>query len=337
LLPGKYKAIGVTESDMATTTMLLTPVVSLTSTTQAPLLATVKKEPNIEEVTLLSDDSDDDLPPASDITPPPSQDQPFINPLRIPHSPTISQPSTSRPPIHPDVSIDRPSVVHHLKLLATRPGSKNVLKSIDYESVRHEKVEFLPSIFDGDVIFEFPPLGPDAPHSHVRLMFGMDKRFNGHAWCRTKTSNITNDLGLTFRFSSCVGHLRCHNEGCDYLNHPNRATDVNETEWEGCTASPFTADVDPPVGSSLVCKVYKTPPYCVDTSQAKMYYVLGKGYMTRACINMGHHHHTVLQGVCKESKVKIHDLIGREVERTSTATNSTIALAVSQPSLAPLY
>jgi hypothetical protein len=202
LLPGNYKAIGVTESDMATTTVLLTPGVSLTSTTQAPLLAMVKKEPNIEEVTLLNDDSDDDVPPPSDITPPPLQDQPFINPLRIPHSPTVSQPSTSRPPVHLSVSIDRPSVVHHLKLLATQPGSKNVLKSIDYESVRHEKVEF-------------PPLGADAPHSHPRLMFGMDKRFDGHAWCRTKTSNITNDLGLTFRFSSCVGHLRCHNKGCD--------------------------------------------------------------------------------------------------------------------------
>jgi hypothetical protein len=201
LLPGKYKAIGVTESKMATTTMLLTPGMSLTSTTQAPLQVTVKKEPGIQEVALLSDDSDDNVPHASDIaslTPPPSQDQPFINPLRIPHSPTVNQPSTSRPPIHPSVSKDRPSVVHHLKFLATRPGSKNILKNIDYEFVRHEKVDFLPSVFDGDIIFEFPPLGADAPHSHARLMFGMDKRFDGHAWCRTKTSNITNDLGLTF-------------------------------------------------------------------------------------------------------------------------------------------
>jgi hypothetical protein len=49
---------------------------------------------------------------------------------------------------------------------------------------------------------------------------------------------------------------------------------------------------------------------------------------------MGHHHHPVLQGVCRESKVKIHDLIGREVERTPTATNSTIALAASKEFLA---
>jgi hypothetical protein len=150
LFPGTYKAIGITKSDMATTIVLLTLGVSLTSTKQVPLLATVKKEPDIEEVTLLSDDSDDDVPPAFDIaslTPPPSQDQPFINPLRIPHSPTVSQPSTSRPPVHPGVSKDRPSVVHHLKLLATRPGSKNILRNIDYESVRHEKVDFPPICF----------------------------------------------------------------------------------------------------------------------------------------------------------------------------------------------
>ena len=217
LLPGTYKAIGVTKSVMATTTVLLTPGVFLTSTTHAPFVATIKKEPGLEEVTLLSNDSDDDVPLASDIaslTPPPSQDQPFINPLRISHSRTISQPSTSRPPIHPGVSKDRPSVIHHLELLATRPGSKNILKFIDYESIDLEKVDVLPSVFDGDVIFEFPPLGADVPHSHARFMFEMDKRFNGHAWCKTKTSNITNDLGLTFRFSCCVGHLRFDDKSC---------------------------------------------------------------------------------------------------------------------------
>ena len=64
LLPGRYKVIGVTESQMATTIVLLTPGVSLTSTTHVPLLATIKKELDIQDVTLLSDDSDDDVPPA---------------------------------------------------------------------------------------------------------------------------------------------------------------------------------------------------------------------------------------------------------------------------------
>ena len=77
-------------------------------TTQTLLLSTVKKEPGIQEVTLLSDDSDDDMSPASDIaslTPPPSQDQRFINPLRIPHSPTVSQPSISKSLVHPGVCL----------------------------------------------------------------------------------------------------------------------------------------------------------------------------------------------------------------------------------------
>jgi hypothetical protein len=65
-----------------------------------------------------------------------------------------------------------------------------------------------------------------------------------------------------------------------------------------------------------------------------MYYVFGKGDMTRACIHMGHYHHPVSQGICKESKVEIDDLIGREVERTPTATNFAIALAASKEFLA---
>ena len=65
-----------------------------------------------------------------------------------------------------------------------------------------------------------------------------------------------------------------------------------------------------------------------------MYYVLDKGDMTRACIHMGHDHHPVLQSVCRESKVKIHDLIGREVERTPNVTNFAIALAASKEYLA---
>jgi hypothetical protein len=96
--------MGVSKSDMATTIVLLTPDGYPTSTTQVPILATVKKELGIQEVTLLSDDSDDDVPPAFDIvslTPPPLQDQPFINPLRIPHSPTVSQPSMSQPSLAP--------------------------------------------------------------------------------------------------------------------------------------------------------------------------------------------------------------------------------------------
>lgn len=161
-------------------------------------------------------------------------------------------------------------------------------------------------------------------------MLTLDKRFDGHAWCRIKTSNIANDFGLTFCSSCCAGHLCCNNMGCDYLIRSNRPRDVNETEWKGCTASLFSVGAGPPLGTTLVCKVCKTPPSCLPSCYAKMYYVIGKGDMTHACIHIGHHHHPNAHGECRESKVEIHDLIGKEVERTPTATNSAFSLAASK-------
>jgi hypothetical protein len=39
-------------------------------------------------------------------------------------------------------------------------------------------------------------------------MHGMDKRHDGHAWPKTITSHIKNDMSLTLCTSICVGHLR---------------------------------------------------------------------------------------------------------------------------------
>ena len=32
----------------------------------------------------------------------------------------------------------------------------------------------------------------------------MSKQYDGHMWCKTMTVNIKNDLGLTYRKSSCM-------------------------------------------------------------------------------------------------------------------------------------
>jgi hypothetical protein len=51
-----------------------------------------------------------------------------------------------------------------------------------------------------------------------RSMDGMDKMCNGHPWCTTKTTNIQNDFGLSFRRSTCAGHLQCSNDFWDYMH-----------------------------------------------------------------------------------------------------------------------
>ena len=90
-----------------------------------------------------------------------------------------------------------------------------MVTKIDYSRIRVEMVEYLPTTFDGDVIFEFPPVGASTLHSQAKLLRGMDKRHDGHAWTRTITSNIKNNMGLTFKSSSCLGHLKCINVDCD--------------------------------------------------------------------------------------------------------------------------
>ena len=110
------------------------------------------------------------------------------------------------------------------------------MAQIDFDAIEYQKVQFLPPTFDGDVVFELPPCRGSVHSSSAKSMEGMDKRYDGHAWTRTLTSNINNNLGLKFRRSACVGHLCCENADCDYLK---RTSKKNETEWTGTTINPF--------------------------------------------------------------------------------------------------
>ena len=92
--------------------------------------------------------------------------------------------------------------------------------------------------------------------------------------------------------------------------------------------------LDPPVLSSLCCKVCKSPPVAIATCDAIIYYVHGGPGMTRACVHMGVHLHPYGHGICRESEKIIIGLIGEQVERTPTATNSSIALAAGKEFLA---
>jgi hypothetical protein len=108
-----------------------------------------------------------------------------------------------------------------------------MLSQINFDAIRLQQVDYLPLRYDGDVIFEVPPLGDHGQNTKAKQLRGMDRRYDGHAWSRTITSNIHNDLKLLFRTSSCLGHLRCDNPTCEYLQRDHMTSKVNETEWEG--------------------------------------------------------------------------------------------------------
>jgi hypothetical protein len=154
-------------------------------------------------------------------------------------------------------------------------------------------MKFLPSTFNGDVFFELPPVDTLGP---FRMMHGMDKRHDGHAWTKTVTSNIKSDMSLTFRTSTCIGHLRCENQDCKYTSRIHRSSPVNEREWDGFTVTIIPVGQPAPAGSTLVCKIYKVPPIYFATCAARIYYVYGAANMTRACLHLGVHEHPVKVG-----------------------------------------
>ena len=143
-------------------------------------------------------------------------------------------------------------------------------------------------------------MGVHGHHSGAKQLRGIDRRYDEHAWSRTVTSNIRNDLNLTFRTSSCLGHLRCDNADCEYLNRDQRTTPVKETEWDGISKKLFAVEDKPPGGSTVVCKSCNTPPTCIALCPAKIYYVIACPQMTRACVHLGSHDHPVKTGAYRD-------------------------------------
>ena len=208
LSKGRYRVYGRLDSQSNSSAPDFTPRQSTTSTKQ-PLLpgfVKVKIEPGMETVTLLSSDDEDS---GTVVRSPKSNIQ-----LSSRRSSVESTLSSRLPKSSPSIQQATPgivSVIVGLKRLSSRAGSKNPLKSLDFEAIPHRLVGCLPHDFNNDTIFELPPAPLLASSTQARNMHGMDKRYDGHVWTKTITTNIRNDDGLHFRTSKCVDHLQCSN------------------------------------------------------------------------------------------------------------------------------
>jgi hypothetical protein len=101
---------------------------------------------------------------------------------------------------------------------------------------------------------------------------------------------------MTFRTSTCVGHLCCENQDYEYTSCIHRTSSVNELQWDGFTVTTIPVGQPALAGSSLVCKICKVPPVCIATCAARIYYVFGSANMTHACVYLGIHNHPVKVG-----------------------------------------
>ncbi len=101
----------------------------------------------------------------------------------------------------------------------------------------------------------------------------MDRKYNGHAWCKVITTNIKNNFGLNFMNACCMGHLHCMQDG---YKHFICCAFRNEIFWcDECTHIPIVGQmVMSPYASSFGCKFYHAPPLCVVDYSGLIYYVV---------------------------------------------------------------
>lgn len=107
----------------------------------------------------------------------------------------------------------------------------------------------------------------------------------------------SNDFGLTFRCSKCVGHFQCPNDFCDYL-HCNVGV-RNFGERVGSTLLPFHVGSVTPKKSRLECKVCHSTPIYIDVCNGRIVYVHSITHgMYRTYIYLGVHDRHVSNNTC---------------------------------------
>ena len=114
---------------------------------------------------------------------------------------------------------------------------------------RYHDVKYLPSSFNDNILFILPHVTLRVLNTYGSSMNGMDKNCEGHPWCITKTTNIQNNFGLSFRRSTCACHLQYPNDNCDYMHHNGGL--LNNTKWIGSTPLPFFVVMFPILGLLL--------------------------------------------------------------------------------------
>jgi hypothetical protein len=193
------------------------------------------------------------------------------------------------------------SIYESLVAIGNQPNARCMLKIVDLASYPHHTVKYLPRQYNGDAIFEFPAIVAPKDGAVGRLD-GMDRKFDGHAWTETQTTNLSSSkLDLSFKYVKYMGHLRCMNEECV---HFLRSGKHNDLYWDGTSSEVLVAGPDPSVPSkcTLVCQYCKTLPTCLRLCHCRMFYVVPKNLsMTCAAVHIGTHVHLVADGDCREA------------------------------------
>lgn len=103
--------------------------------------------------------------------------------------------------------LDVPQCCRFVEVMFLTLHACSKLKSLNYNSIIIEFVNYLPMKFNGEILFELPLVCQSLGHSEQ--LQGMDRKYDNHVWCKLQTNNINNLFRLGFKTMKCLGHLCC--------------------------------------------------------------------------------------------------------------------------------
>ena len=200
------------------------------------------------------------------------------------------------------------SIMDLLLLMGSSKSGRSILKIADLSTFKYEVVKFLPIEYNGNCIFELPPVAVVNVEPGLSRLDGMDRKRDGHVWMEKATTNIFDLSGvLTFKYVKCMGHLRCTNPDCCCVGESSK---YNELFWTGSSPDVLIPrpNSEVTVKCKLVCRFCKVTPTCLELCPCKLFYAVSKdSTMSRACIYMGTHLHSVAKGDCKAAMDQIQE------------------------------
>ena len=222
------------------------------------------------------------------------------------------------------------SIYDSLLSLWSHQSGWSELKNVDLATFPHQKLNYLPTKYNGNIVFELPTLSI-VKGGGAAMLEGMDRRQDRHAWTETSTTNITDlDGQLSFTYVKCLGHLCYENLSCP---HWERCGEYNKMYWEGSTSKvlvPGPTTLIPP-RCTILCRICKSTLSCLRLCACKMFYITSRvPHMTQACVHFGTHDHPVATGECREAMDIIREKIREQVSRTPHEKASAIFLVVGK-------
>lgn len=203
-------------------------------------------------------------------------------------------------------------------------------------------VDCLPKSYNGDTIFELPPISGTPKRGSGLIM--MDRDNDCYRWTRiiTTSANIIPKDLYQFGKVRCSGMLECRNDLCSsFVSKKVR----NITSWSGKSRGDNVHRVGGfiPDGGT-VCFHCNRPPFCVSECPAKMFYVYPlcsverekMSLMSRLAIHSGYHSHPPISFIPREAMRKAESEIRFHHSLNPSATPSKLKNAVTGSLMAHL-